>query len=337
MTTCNSPLMESLETRMLMDGDVTVTVAKGNLLAKGDALDNTIQVIQAGANYVITGVNGTRVNGELSATIPASGNLTFDMGAGNDDVTLSEVFVGDEAAGKRKNILAKMGMGLDVFGLIEDSQAMNVTVLDPQGAGWVTIGGANGGTTLGGKLMVKGGPEANTITIKGSIITKDVNLNLGGGDNDVLILAIPDRPTSLLGALKITSGDGLDEIVIKGEADLVGGAVVLPEGGDVIGVMVVGKVDITTGAGNDTVYMGVSADLMGKVTIKTLAGNDTVSAYQATFTRPYKADLGLGDDAMTVNETIFFDAAQLLGGKDGADLTRLSTTFFVPAIMKNLR
>src|SRR6478752_3145867 len=88
---------ESLETRQMMAGDVTASIAHGMLKIKGDDLDNGI-TIAAGATagtVVITGVtaggSATTVNGGTTAVTLTgfTAGMKIDMEDGNDSVAVT--------------------------------------------------------------------------------------------------------------------------------------------------------------------------------------------------------------------------------------------------------
>src|SRR5207237_910140 len=76
---------ETLENRYMLSGNVTVSVAKGNLVIKGDNADNQITI----TSTTITGNGGTTVNGVLTPVpIPVfSGDIKMDLKGGNDTAT----------------------------------------------------------------------------------------------------------------------------------------------------------------------------------------------------------------------------------------------------------
>jgi hypothetical protein len=86
-------LLEQLESRRLLAGNVTVTVVGGALNVIGDNKSNQID-LEAGtafAGYTVTGLNGTKVNGGTTpvfALVPPPNPLTIDLGNGDDSVRL---------------------------------------------------------------------------------------------------------------------------------------------------------------------------------------------------------------------------------------------------------
>src|SRR3954452_19098679 len=71
-----SPLVEPLERRVLMDGDVGAAFsAAGNLSITGDADDNRVRITQPAAGTIrVTGLEDTTVNGQSSVDFSGSLN-----------------------------------------------------------------------------------------------------------------------------------------------------------------------------------------------------------------------------------------------------------------------
>ena len=78
---------ESLENRSMLAGNVTAAVdGGGNLTITGDAKANTIYIAETSSGgWRIQGLS-TKINGhaKIFVTAPVTGNITVDMGDGND-------------------------------------------------------------------------------------------------------------------------------------------------------------------------------------------------------------------------------------------------------------
>src|SRR2546427_9671997 len=79
---------ETLEDRCMLAGNVTAQIVKGNLVIKGDNVDNQITI----TSTAVTGV-GTMVNGGASFAIPASfaGSIKMDLKGGTDTATITSL------------------------------------------------------------------------------------------------------------------------------------------------------------------------------------------------------------------------------------------------------
>ena len=79
--------LERLEHRSLLAGDCTVTVSGGDLIIRGDALANQIEIRQISAgNYEITGQDGTLINGAPSFLAKrVNDDFRIEMAQGGSD------------------------------------------------------------------------------------------------------------------------------------------------------------------------------------------------------------------------------------------------------------
>lgn len=216
-------MIEALEPRIAPAVILNLTLGKtGVTLAEeaaspGDNLLN-VTVDAAGALHIdpVDAVTQIRFNGALLA-------------AGDEAVVTD--FTG--------NLMAKLGAGSD---------QLAVTGKLP-GALTVDLGaGANGLTltdaTVGGKLTVKGGADADTIGFAGATtrIFGAVNLTLGEGAN-----VLNNTTTSLLhvgGDFTATAGKANDDFLMAGSS-----------------VQILGKLSLTIGAGQDAAGFDVTGDL----------------------------------------------------------------------------
>src|SRR5687767_4654208 len=95
-------MMDTLEGRVMLSGNVTATVVSGNLVIRGDAAANSIVMNHSGLgrNQVrISGLDATTINGAAGPlVIGGVRGLNSKMGAGNynlkiDDVTVDRAMV----------------------------------------------------------------------------------------------------------------------------------------------------------------------------------------------------------------------------------------------------
>ena len=86
--------LESLEGRRLLSGNVTAVydTSAGALVVHGDNKSNDIQIVQSAFGFVVTGVNGTKVNGSAAPQDVGAptGNLICQMGNGDDSVEFAD-------------------------------------------------------------------------------------------------------------------------------------------------------------------------------------------------------------------------------------------------------
>jgi hypothetical protein len=79
--------VDSLESRLLLAGNVTANFQGDDLIIRGDAQDNAVMITSTSSGRLrITGIDQTRVNGKSAATMsPLSGNVIVRMRQGGED------------------------------------------------------------------------------------------------------------------------------------------------------------------------------------------------------------------------------------------------------------
>jgi hypothetical protein len=221
---------EALEQRQLLAGDVVVNVVEGNLLIRGDELDNKI-MITAGADpgaFVVTGLDGTTVHeqGQPPGTDPVSvtgvRNIRAGLGDGNDLLAIVGANVGGgiairAGAGEDRVLI---GTGADASELAGQLPAdVSVSVHGP-----VQIGTAGGNdqiavddAMIGGRLGIYAGADDDSVALGGNaaVDPMEARLRVRGGifvglgaGNDELNM---DR-ASAGGPLVARAGEGDDTI-----------------------------------------------------------------------------------------------------------------------------
>ena len=157
-------VVEQLEGRAMLAGNVTVSVSGGNLIVTGDNNDNAVLIQQTGPNsYTITGFDFD--NGALSGR--QSGPTTI-RGAGTD--------LGGDArlvTGVRGNIIVDLKKGNDSLAVGNSLDDLNALVEDGGGLG-LGLGSASGANGASGQFHA----PANLI------------INMGDGNDEVVILGV---------------------------------------------------------------------------------------------------------------------------------------------------
>ena len=201
----------SLEEKRLLAGDVSV-VENVNLYLRGDNLDNQIEVVVAGDELRINGLDGTTINGQESfvvqgASVTESG-VTFEgglrghFGSGHDNVEVRDVVF------EAKSILYG-GTGNDIIDVV-DSQFLDGAVIQTfdgddsvstsgshfEGDFYVfTLDGRDSvssiDTSFNGKSIVVTGEHSDTIHSENNHYMGDVNLILSHNGNDEVQLVNP--------------------------------------------------------------------------------------------------------------------------------------------------
>ena len=149
--------VEVLEDRRLMAGNILASLHGGNLVVRGDAADNQIQIVQLAQGLRVHGLTGTTVNGLAS----------FDT------------------AGKVNDVKVRMQQGgVDRF-MIQGAFNLRRDLDIRLGDGAVLIEGSAGPVTIGGDLSVRTGAESD-ITLRNEVhVVGDTELDSGGTLNVV--------------------------------------------------------------------------------------------------------------------------------------------------------
>src|SRR5262245_3857266 len=87
-STKNYALLESIEPRLMFDGNVSAALAGGNLVIKGDGADNLIRVTHRASGKIrIAGRDDTTVNGKSFVDLAQlTGDLMIDARQGGEDL-----------------------------------------------------------------------------------------------------------------------------------------------------------------------------------------------------------------------------------------------------------
>jgi len=273
-----APLLETLEDRTLMAGNVTATLAAttGVLTIQGDVANNAIHL----TSYNNAGVAMLRVQGDLVITPPAPPDFTSVNGVSFTDFVYTSItsitmnmhvgLGGSNNAGADKITIGKAGTFATPGALLPGFQIPNVLTINlgtGYGVGATPGPGANVVDILGASsplmpVVTASTTTANVIDIKGPVGSSSFGAN---GAENITVANIS------AGAIRVTTSTGNDNI--KGTG------------------LNVGAVIINTGtAGNETINLDSSpGDLtapprpgIGDLRITTAGGNDNINVGQGT-------------------------------------------------------
>src|SRR5262249_31814634 len=256
---------ECLEAREVPAGLVTATLLNGTLTLTGDAANNQVRVqTTAVGDIVVSGINGTRINGGSSYLVPMGDmrpatHLVVNLGDGNDGILARRM--------QGTDIYMQGGAGHDSI-FLRDSWLIGTPVLDG-GAGNDRIVVANARTNITGGFWLLGKDGNDTIVVRhasGGLIA------VGEARNDRPSMSDLD----VFGGLTVDAGSGNDAITFRDtHADGSGTMqVVAAEGNDAITVL------------NSTAYwMFIGGE----------SGNDRVALGNNAVTFLYVEERGFGD------------------------------------------
>jgi hypothetical protein len=381
-----SPAFERLEDRVLLAATaelngttlvITYTGADIDVVLDGSA-EGAITVAGTDADDgPFTGVKSIKIVGTDDVNeirlldIDITGNVTADMKGGDDSVIIDGLTTIDGS------VTIKTGDGDDDVGIDGDNTGNTIDIgknvkvdLGDAGAGtdlfYIYGDTAGEEITIGGGVTVKGKGGDQRFELDLTDIAKNLNVNLGDGDDEVAIGTFMDTAgleVNVGGNATIKTGDGDDFVDIN------------VSGGGTVAFVKNLKVDLgNAGAGgdqftaladtavDDIITVGGSASVKGKGGIQRLDidfiavtknvninlgdDNDSVAINQAsaglitTVGGTAKINLGAGeDDELFVEDTTVTGKATIDGGKGGsdeADETTLGTFLAAPgSISKN--
>jgi hypothetical protein len=311
--------LESLESRLLMSGNVGGNVIGTTLLIRGDVSSNHIVIDQSGltaGQFRIAGLNGTKVNGQDQTVITkVTQNVYVLLGDGIDVLEMTSVAI----AG---NLTIIGGHSGDTYSLSGGSVGRNVNINAGQGDNTTTIDG----TAIGGGLQVTAGWGVDAFSLTGNAsVTGNVNFQPGYGENTCTVTQ------ASTGSLTINGRGGpatvtVDHTQVHGALNLVcdsGPANILLEYSTFLGNM-----QTSTGKADDSIHIEDSV-FQGKTLLSTGAGADKVSIevdqdasapHGTAFIGPTEILLGSGDDTILVDynnfkQDVTFGHAVLDGGQ----------------------
>ena len=212
-----TPSFEILEPRVLLDGDITATLAGSTLVIEGDAHSNAVIVYGTvtPGEFVVDGVTGsqTTVNGSGFSLFDGVTSVKINMGQG-DDVLL----IGNPGIGVTTTISGNLS--IDMGGGTKDGVYIGYdnTALDYLG-----------NVDIGGSLTIQGSDAEDIVRISGMSVEKNVTIKLGdspvGKVNTVFMNQNATTATSnfIGGKLSMTGGDGIDSGFI-GYTEIMGSA-----------------------------------------------------------------------------------------------------------------
>jgi hypothetical protein len=227
-------LLEALEDRVLLSGVITTSLIGGNLTIAGDADPNKITITKASNEVIITANDGETFAGLMDDITGVTGNITINMNAGNDVVTIgaSTFRVGNDTPvapfGKPqnpKNLTVNMGAGDDDLTLIAVT-AQNVSIAGGTGDNITAIRDNGDGDPLAdatrilGNLTVTNNTTGSETVLRGVQIAKNATIGIGNGGGYVEVSHDTDESygSFIGGALTINGGSGADTVTLGDDA-----------------------------------------------------------------------------------------------------------------------
>ncbi len=275
---------ESLESKQMLAGDVTVSVVAGTMVVKGDDAGNHVQITQGanGTSFIVKGLDGTTVKMN-DTTAPETGlvvtgvkGIAVNMGSGEDTVDVAGVQI-------QRALTIETGGGADHVNITNTRAGAAITVLTGADNDTVQIGAVSTQTGLKAALSSS---DANVRA--GAALT----VLLGDGDDSVSV-----DSASAIGAQTFLGGSGGDSFNLRN----VRAASLVVEGG--------------LGDGADTVNVSNAKAVAAVFAMG--GGADSVNVGDSQFTS-LNAAMGGGDDHLTLTN-VKSKVTVLVGGEGSGD------------------
>ncbi len=284
-------LVEQLERRSMLAGNVTAFEAGGSLFVRGDNSDNLVLIQQTGDNeYTVTGLDFADAN--LSDP-PFSAGPTSINGDENGTVVFTGI-TGD--------IIVDLKKGDDGLGIGNTVEELAI-LAEECGFGFGFGSGSGNGTASGsGSFPTQVEPE---ITSDRFLAPRNLIITTGDGNDGVAIVADVRRNAI------INTGNGFDAVGIGAtvtdheEHSVIGDDLVIVTGKQddficIHGLFVEDQVVLDTGDGNDDIFAD-GWDARG-VTIVTGNGNDLVELDSFDLDNQLVINTGNGNDGVFVDD-----------------------------------
>jgi large repetitive protein len=297
---------ESLERRLLLAGDVNVSLSRGTLSVTGDGADNQIAIEYVAPNhYRVTGSDTTLKGGTDSIEVGNVNSIRVNMREGNNRVEIRGT-VGQSFMVTR-DLRIQSGRGDDVI-VVERADIGGQLRIS-------TLGGDNQvaivRTNVTGNLSVSTGNGAADLIAVAGVNARNMSLNGGNsgrraasGYSDIVLTG-----STIAGTLTIRTGIGNDLVGVGDNAGLIADiedriGTMLGDSAfsleDVAGrVTVAGSASITTSRGDDEVWVeGLDALAIsrGGFTINAGSGDNNVGILNSTIVRNISITAGSGND-----------------------------------------
>jgi hypothetical protein len=329
-----SLLLESLETRQMLAGNVTALLSGGNLLITGDSSANDIQIdavagfpgrirITPQANVA----GDTTLNGQsLALTYPSFGDIRINLGGGSDDLEFLGVpaVVTDTLPG---NLVIDGGLGNNNITVSDYNIGGSLVVRSATGTDTVTIDGVVAGVDI--NVSSDASPGLQQTRVEGSSAGRDLIFANRAGDNQIDVGEIAPvtvgRNLSVYnsGSVANNSTINLNEVTI--DANLLINnlsTATITIGSESGPTNVAHHTSIRNGNGDNTItvqnesVLGTSA--IDRVAIWNASGNDTVTFNESTSNAQVDIRNVNGDATVTTRtDAIFNSDLRIVNGVNG--------------------
>jgi VCBS repeat-containing protein len=195
-----SLMLEPLESRVVLDGNVHAFMRGGTLHVEGDSAANQITIEQSSMHSLtISSRDGsTTINGQADAR--TFGGIRHDvhisMGSGDDVVEITGT--ADDAVTISDRLFIDTGAGADQV-LLTEVHAIGLHVHTGSGDDTINVGNdaAEGGLVVTKEAVILTGSGHDDARIANSLFKRSLTLDMGGNNDQATIQATRFRKTSL--------------------------------------------------------------------------------------------------------------------------------------------
>jgi hypothetical protein len=211
-------IVESMELRRMLAGNVTATIVGSDLVIRGDNKSNQIVLAtHADSTTTVAPAPGTTVNGNGTATFDGFPNVLVNMGNGDDSVTLVDMF---------QSASIVTGNGSDtVIGAIDvfpPNVFFDLNIDTGNGNDLVHLGGFTG---VFNDLNINTGNGDDVVEVVDATAVEGnhLSINTGNGADFVRL----DDEFFVPGIIALDGGNGPDVLDISGAFGTAGGLIIL--------------------------------------------------------------------------------------------------------------
>ncbi len=176
--------IETLEDRVVLASQIGVAFSNGNLVLTGSGDADNVTVSITGTNVVTLSTSGT-FTGQVAASYLVTGNLSINMGNGDDSVILQVDGLDGDGKLDSGNLSIDLGAGNDILTTNDDlTFTGNVSILGGTGNDTIVLGSSSA-SVYAYKLTIDGGtdgpaPSTKSIILNGVTTGSDLSLKNGG-------------------------------------------------------------------------------------------------------------------------------------------------------------
>jgi len=292
----------------------------GNMVQLNSTNSITAYVINGGAGNDTLQIANGNLNNVVSDTIFNRGGITFNPGAGIDELYL------DDAQSNTARTYNFVTQGLNIASQLNLAYAAGLESIQ------LDAGNANNtfsasGTELGCSLTINTGNGSNSAPVSGTSFMGPLSLKLGSGNNTVTVgvSAALQLDNSIGGIVTVTGNSGKDTLTVN-DVDQYGYFITSTNVGDyfstlqqnLVAYSKLASITLNTGANSGNPINVTSTASGTPVTINAGSGTTTINASQTSATGPVIIGPSSGTSTVNVSTTglgavVDFQATQQIG------------------------